>query len=100
MWNKTTIKEFIKYLEEYDQATTRLITVLKKIESSDYFIEDIKPKEFSKFRGAGKKTSAEFDELKSMYKETQYKEHGYDKMTREELLERIRELWASLRSGS
>ena len=89
---KTTVSEFIKYLKKNKLSTARLITVLKKVEEYDYFIEDISKKEFDLFVGAGKKTSAEFFELKTEYLEKQDKKNGYDKMTHKELIERIKEL--------
>ena len=92
MRNKITVKEFIKYLEDNKLATARLLTVLKSVESYNYYIEDITQKEFGRFSGAGKKTTKEFKTLKSNYMQQNEEKNGYDEMTREEIIERIREL--------
>ena len=56
-----------------------------------FFIEDISKKEFQRFIGAGKLTQAEFLKLKTEYLQKQG-DKGYDEMTQDELIERIKEL--------
>jgi len=92
MRHKTTVKKFIKYLEDKNLATARLITVLHTAKCYDRFIEDITQREFEGFTGAGKLTTVEFLTLRTKYLELQDEERGYNQMTREDLIERIREL--------
>ena len=92
MKTKTTVGEFIKYLEENKLATVRLITALNYVKDYGYFIEDITKKELTRLRGTGKKTTAEYLKLRADYLEKKEVKIGYDHLTREELIERIKEL--------
>jgi N-acetylmuramoyl-L-alanine amidase CwlA len=92
MRQKTTVTEFINELENSKIATNRLLTILKRIKEHNYFIEDITPKEMGRFRGLGKKTKEELITLIKNYTEQQDNEKGYNKMSRKELIQRIREL--------
>ena len=94
MRHKTTAREFIKYLEDKQLGTTRLIRGLKEL--YDYYIEDVTESEIDKLylRGVGNKTKEEFFRLKKEYHERQDAEtkRRQNEMTREELVERINEL--------
>ena len=94
MRHKTTAREFIKYLEDNNLGTTRLMTALKELEEYNYYIEDVTEGEIYHLRGTGKKTKEEFFRLKREYHEWQeaVAKRSQDEMTREELIERINEL--------
>ena len=64
---KTKIKNFIKYLETYNLISGRLSYILKCNCDGDCFVEDITLESLLRFRGAGRKSLAEFKAIKENY---------------------------------
>ena len=64
---KTKVTNFIKYLETYNLISGRLSNVLKCYCDEDCFIEDITVESLFCFRGAGRKSLAEFKAIKENY---------------------------------
>jgi len=64
---KTKVTNFIKYLETYNLISGRLSNALKLNCNGDCFVEDITVETLFRFRGAGRKTMAEFRAIKENY---------------------------------
>ena len=71
---KTKITDFIKYLEDYQDAPARVLTALKFIEDKAYkqfnnidYIEDIEYMTFLIIRHIGKKSWFAFEDLREDY---------------------------------